>query len=547
MGAQLVVAGMDMPAERRVSAKTLILASAALALVTAGLVPVVGLLAHGLLAPGQIGYLERFVDSPQPWLILGRSIAVAGLTTLITLMLGLPLGILLGRTDLPLRRMLVFLFTIPLVIPPYILAVLWFYLLGRQGLAGRLFGPWVAERTAGWLFGLPGCVLVLSTVLLPVVILLVIVLLRTVNPRLEEAGTLVAGWPRVLRGITLPLILPGILLAAILVFLLSFGEFGVPMFLRYDVFPVEAFTRFTAFLDQSAAAAASYPLILVTLLLLILEHVYLGSRTTTLRPLLGNRDSSLVRLRRARKWAFALCCFLCLVLVLLPLSVMCWEALSGGAMNEAFARAQDSLGRSLIYAGMGATLLTIVGFFLGYSIHNRALRFWRSIDWLTVFLLALPSTVIGIGMVTVWNHPATRLIYSTPAILLLGYLAQYSAIASRISASTLAQMPAAMEEAAQVAGAGWLRRFARIVVPLSWKGIVGAWLISFIFCLRDTGISMMVYPPGHDTLPVRIFTLMANGSTALVASLCLLMSFATVIPLALGGLFLYYHGRRARI
>ncbi len=511
----------------------------------AGLVPVLGLLVSNLLANGRAGYLyfERFAVSTRSWLLLVRSFAVAGLTTLIALLLGIPLGILLGRSDLPLRRSLTFLFTIPLVIPPYILAVLWFYLLGRQGLIVHMFGPRVAAHAAGWLFGLPGCVLVLSSVMLPVVMLLVIVLLKTVNPRLEEAGRAVAGWWRVLRYITIPLISPGIFLAAILVFLLSFGEFGVPMFLRYDVFPVEAFTRFTAFLDQGAAAAAAYPLVLVTLAFLAVERVYLRSRTCALRPLPGAGDHPDIELGKARGWVFVAGAILCLLLVLFPISVLLWEALSGGAIHEAILRARDSLVRSLTYAALGATLLTTTGFLLGYLIHNRALRVWKSVDSLSVFLFALPSTVIGIGMVTVWNHPATGFIYATPVILLLGYLAQYSAIASRVSVSTLAQLPAGMEEAAQVAGAGWLRRFARIVVPLSWKGIVGAWLISFIFCLRDTGISMMVYPPGRDTLPVRIFTLMANGSTALVASLCLLMCLATMVPLVFGGLFLYYDGR----
>jgi iron(III) transport system permease protein len=531
-----------------VKAKTVVLSIAALTLVVAGLVPVLTLLVDSLFSFGKHGspYLERFAVSTQPWLLLGRSFAVSGLTTLIALLIGLPLGILLGRSDLALRRLLTFLFTIPLVIPPYILAVTWFYLLGREGIAGRIFGTRIAGRTAGWLFGLPGCVLVLSSVLMPVVMLLVIILLKTVNPRLEEAGRAVARWPRVLSGITIPLIVPGIILAAILVFLLSFGEFGVPMYLRYDVFPVEAFTRFTAFLDPGAAAAASYPLVLVTLALLAVEHSYLCNRTYVLRPLQAAGTDSVIGLGKSGGWALALCICLCGLLVVLPLSVLLWEALSGGAIREAIIRAQDSLARSLVYAAMGATLLASLGFLLGYLIRDRALRIWKSIDSLSVFLFALPSTVIGIGMVTVWNHPATGFIYGTPAILLLGYLAQYSALASRVSVSTLAQVPSAMEEAAQVAGAGWLRRVARIVVPLSWKGILGAWLISFIFCLRDTGISMMVYPPGRDTLPVRIFTLMANGSTGLVASLCLMMCLATVTPLALGGMFLYYGGPRRR-
>jgi iron(III) transport system permease protein len=72
---------------------------------------------------------------------------------------------------------------------------------------------------------------------------------------------------------------------------------------------------------------------------------------------------------------------------------------------------------------------------------------------------------------------------------------------------------------------------------------MAAWLVAYIFCLRDLGITMMVYPPGHDTLPVRIFTLMANGAPSLIAALCVILIAATVLPLGLLGLVLKREGR----
>ncbi len=71
----------------------------------------------------------------------------------------------------------------------------------------------------------------------------------------------------------------------------------------------------------------------------------------------------------------------------------------------------------------------------------------------------------------------------------------------------------------------------QIVVPLSGRGLLAAWLLAYIFCVRDLGITMLVYPPGGDTLPVRTFTLMANGPPDLVAALCMLMVAATLFPL----------------
>jgi iron(III) transport system permease protein len=102
----------------------------------------------------------------------------------------------------------------------------------------------------------------------------------------------------------------------------------------------------------------------------------------------------------------------------------------------------------------------------------------------------------------------------------------------------LALVPASMEEAAAVTGAGWVRRVILIVVPLVRRTLMGGWLIAYIFCLRDTGITMLVYPPGYDTLPVRILTLMANGAPDLIAAASVLMIVATVVPLAILALIL---------
>jgi iron(III) transport system permease protein len=192
--------------------------------------------------------------------------------------------------------------------------------------------------------------------------------------------------------------------------------------------------------------------------------------------------------------------------------------------------ASDSLLRSLVYAALGASLLTLVGFFSGYLIHHQSMPFWRTVDTLTIFLFALPSTVIGIGLISMWNRPWTNFVYGTFTMIILGYLVKYSALTSRITASTLMLIPNSMEEAGQVAGLPWMRRIRTIVTPMAKKGILLSWLVGYIFCLRDLETTMIVYPPGHETLPVRIATLMANGSAELIAALCVVMVCATVLP-----------------
>lgn len=520
--------------------RRIVLASVVSLLVIAGLLPVLTMIGGSLTVDSRLS-LENYkglLTIGHARILVTHSFALSILTTFSAVMIGLPLGILFGKTDLPFRNLFMVLFSIPLLIPPYITAISWFYILGREGLASRILGPSLAGSTSAWLFGLQGCVLVLFSTFLPIVMLLTITYLKTINPRLEEAGRLVSGWPAVLRNITIPLALPGVFLSMILVFLLSLGEFSVPSFLRYNVFPVESFTQFSAFFNFGSATVAAIPLAIVTFLALALESVFLREKTYQIRPAPGTQFTERIQLGRSRKWLFALSTALCLTIVILPVLVLIVESLSANAYAMALAKAGDSLVRSIAYAFIGASVLTVAGFFCGYLVQTRALPFWRATDSLTIFLFALPSTVIGIGLISFWNRPSTNFIYATPAIIIIGYIAQYTALTSRITVSMLAQIPPSMEEAAQVAGSGWFRRLALIIAPLAKRGLIAAWLVGFIFCLRDTGISMIVYPPGMDTLPVRTFTLMANAPPGLTAALCVIMIVAALLPIGVLGVAL---------
>ena len=75
------------------------------------------------------------------------------------------------------------------------------------------------------------------------------------------------------------------------------------------------------------------------------------------------------------------------------------------------------------------------------------------------------------------------------------------------------------------------------MAPLASRGLIAIWIIGYLFCLRDLGISMVVYPPGSDTLPVRIMTLMANGAPSLIAALCVILIAVTLLPLGVAALW----------
>ncbi|NOY26060.1 MAG: iron ABC transporter permease [Oligoflexia bacterium] len=508
-------------------ARRLVLGSVVVVLLIIGLAPLISMITASLLVDGHFTFsaYRGLLGSAHQWTLMGHSLLLSTLVTVFAVGLGVPLGLLLGRTDLYLRRLLTLGFVLPLLLPPYVLAVAWFDASGPDGLLGGL--------GTDWLFGLGACVLIIGTLTLPIPMLLCMVAARGIDPRLEEAGRLHCGWPGVLRGITVPLVRPAVLLAALLVFLLALGEFSVPGYLRYDVFPVEAFTRFSAFYDFQGATAATVPLALIVALLLLIERFSLRERSWRLVVAPAQVSALRIPLGPGRLPLSIIVGALASLLVLLPLFALAHRAGGVDAVAEALSMAGGSLGRSLFFAAIAATFLTVLGFLTGYMVQRRALWGWRAIDSLTIFLFALPSTVIGIGLVSLWNTGPTAFIYASPAIIVLGDLARYTALTSRFCAVGLARIPASMEEAAELCGVGWIRRLISIVLPLSRRSLIAAWLVGFLFSLRDTGITMLVYPAGQETLPVRIFTLMANGSPRLVAALCLIMVVATGVPAAI--------------
>ncbi len=510
----------------RFRAETLTLSSAGIAVLLIGGLPLCYMLLESLNVEGHFSLLpwKNLLASKAAWSALRNSLVLASVVTCLTLIVGVPLGVLLGKTDLPGRQLFSLLFVSPLLLPPYVLAIAWTDSLAPGGLLAGWGVP--VDSASRLLFGWPGAVGVLFSVFLPIPMLLTLVSVRRIDPALEEAARLVTAWPGVLRRITLPLALPGILLSAMLVFLLTLGEFSVPLYFRLPVYPVESFTQFSAFHDFGAATVAALPLLAIALLLLAGERLWLRDKTFRMYPAPG---FGLKMALGRRSWVVVvIVAALASVIVAAPFLVLLVQ--SQGAFGEAWMRAGGSLFRSLGYAAVGASLLTILGFLTGYLIRHRALRCWSWIDSLTVLLFTLPATVVGIGLIGLWNRPWTNVVYATPLIVLLGYLAKYLALSSRIAVAQLMTMPDSLEEAAAIAGAGWWRRMLWIVVPLAGRGLAASWLVGYLFSLRDTGITLLVYPPGADTLPVRIFTLMANGSPALIAALCLMLALATWLP-----------------
>jgi iron(III) transport system permease protein len=486
----------------------------------AGLVPIAAIAVESFQRNGQfsLNYYRELIFVARFWPLLGNSIRLALATTAVCGLIGVPAGILFSKCDLPLRFGFMWLLTVPFVLPPYFLALGWARVAAHIG-----------QSASDWLFGFGGCVLVLASVFLPVTMILTFASVSNVERRLEEAARLVSGWPDVLRRVTLPLSAAGIGFSLVLVFLLAMGELSVPSFLRYAVLPTLSFTQFTASYNFGAATAAAVPLAAIAFAGVLAESAFLRERNYRFR---STGQALCISLRRWRNPLAILVATLCFLLVIVPLGALFADAFSPGAIREAMQRGGASVVRSVMYSAVAATILMALGFVLGDVMLFRP-RKRRILNFLTLALFAIPGTVLSIGLVRVWNTPSTWFIYATPALLILGYTAQYCAVTTRLSLAGLMLIPISLDEAGRLSGARWVRRLVLISVPLSTRTLFCAWLAAYILCLRDVPIALMTAPPGADPLAARILTLMANGPPSMIASLCLIMAIASLIPLGI--------------
>lgn len=467
--------------------------------------------------------------SAAPWVLLGRSLVLSGAVTGGALLLGTPMGLLLARTDIAGRKLLLLVHGFPIFLPPFLLALGWFYLFGRQGFLG-------GEASAGLLFHPFGFTTILALTFAPVVTVLVALGVWNLDPGLEEAARVVARPARVVTGILLPAGLPSIALASILVFALSFSELGVAMFLRLEVYPAAIFSRLGGIdYDPGEAFLLALPLVPVALALLALEYRLFARRPFDVLGL-RNRGRKPLPLG-AWRGVFSVACWGFTVLSLLPIAALALKAGLGGGFVEAGRWVGGSLVNSLLGAGLAATGIVGLGAALGYG-YARRLSCARFFDLVGVMAFLAPAVLLGIGFIALWNRPATQRIYGGIAIIVFGYVARYGIIGIRAVAVAVAQSPVSLEQTAAVFGAGFARRFVSIVLPLHRRVLGAAWLLAVVFCLRDLETAVLYYPPGGEPLTVRIFTLEANGPEAVVAGLATLHVAVTALVLVAGVLLL---------
>jgi len=504
--------------------RTAVIGTALVVFLVSAVVPVVYLLVTALTGPAP-AYKTVLLDVRQLGLLYNTTLLGVGAAVFATA-IGVPLGIALARVSLHRKSLVRLALSAPALLPPYVVGLAWVYLGSSRGIVSALTGRNVLSD---WTYGPSGAILVLGLVFYPLSMLSTEVAMRRIDGRLEEAALTVAPPSRVLWRVTLPLAAPGILAAALVIFVLAVSEFGVPGLLRVRVYTTEVFTAFASLFDFARATLLALPLLALSSVVAGIAVLLVGEPLATMRRSTGAVPLVFDAWRRIARIVLVA---VVVVALGLPIAILLREALGARSVSAVVGGSGRAILNSLVLSSAGATVVVAACIWLGYARVRAGRRLGQVADVILVVLFAVPSTIVGIGLIGVWNRPGLLgAVYATDAMFLLAYLARFLPIATLIVAAGTRHVPLSHEEAAAVSGAGWPRTMARIVLPQIRLGIAAAWVITFVLAFGELGVSILVAPPGESTLPIRIYTIIANTPPSTVASLALLQGLVIVAPL----------------
>ncbi|MCL6641736.1 MAG: iron ABC transporter permease [Candidatus Bipolaricaulota bacterium] len=460
--------------------------------------------------------------------LFAHTLALAGAVTLGALCVGVLLAWLIERTDLPGRKIFGPLLTATLVIPCYLIAIWHVSFWGPGGLlariAGTLFGGSVSVPT---IYGFPGAWLILVIATYPYVYTLARAALRALDPQLEEAArSLGAHRLTVFFRIALPLLAPALAAGGLLTALYVLSDYGVVATLRYETFTTAIYKHLAGRYDQAPAAALSTVLIALTVILLLVQqrlwgrgrHYYKASaRALPLVPLGG--------------WSrVAALGFVGLVLVLgllLPAGVSLYWLIEGWLhptpsavlWGTSFADLVRYAGNSLFSAAAAATLALALAWPLAY----RAVRYGQhGIARIAQAGQALPGVLIALAVAFVL-HRFVPVLYFTVWALILAYVIRFFSHALQAAESGLARVPVRLEEAARSLGHRTMSVWRRVTLPLVAPSLAAGWTLIFLNALRELPATLLLRPPGFDTLPVRLWIAAGEGFYAHAAAPALML------------------------
>lgn len=452
-------------------------------------------------------------------LLLGFS--VAGLSAV----LGTGLALLVSRTDLPGRRGWRIALALPLVIPSFVGATALLAATGKGGLLSAIPQP----------EGFWGAFLVLTVFTYPYVYLPVLARIATTSPSAEEASRLLGRPPlRTVGAVLLPQIRTAVIGGSLLVFLYVLSDFGAVSLLRFDTLTRVIYS--SRLLDRDLSLMLGLILAVIALAVTLLAR---GRVERSLSQVTRARSRVMYELQRWRYLAVLIAATPVFFGILAPITVFAsWIFRGSSTIGLGYSGLGDDPGflvapvvGSTVAAVSAAVVALVVTMPVAFAVVRRPSRFFDLAGAVVTSVFALPGLVVALALVSwVLGAPAVFApLYQSFPLLILGYVLHFGAQSLRSTQSALGSVPSRFEEAAATLGAGPMRRFATIDVPVVAPGLLAAGGLVLLSTLKELPATLMLAPVGFETLATVIWNAAQDGFFAEVG-------IASLVLIALSGI-----------
>lgn len=513
----------------------------------------------------------RLFDYPQ---IIWNTLVVTFASTVMALLFGFVTAWILTRTNVPFKRTLDQLMTVPYYVTPLLGALAW-SLLGapESGFVNQVWRALGGPALTGWtaiidMTSPVGIAWVMALFEGSVAYVMISAVMQSMDPALEEASQVMGAsrW-RTMWRVTLPLIAPGVLGAAIFVFAEMLGSFSVALVLgtpaRFYVITTAIYHFVSQYPPRIPLAAAMGVSLFAVMFLMLWLYRWLISRKSYV-TVSGKAFRPRVMDMGALRWVlFAIVAFYVFLSAILPIATLLFSALQKLAVAfpavsnftlDNFRQAlsinavRTAMWNSLALAAVTATLGVAITGLLTWMILRSRLPGRGTLEYLVMFPQAVPRLVFAFGMMWAWLVIPLP-IYGTFWVLLIAYLTVFMPLGVRTISGVVLQLDKSLDECGQVCGASWAYRLRTITVPLLKPGLLAAWLLIFVASVRELGASILLMGADSKVMTPAIVEAWFSSSTELTAAMALIQTAVITAVIVLFSLVtrrLAQHGSTAQ-
>ncbi|NLC55042.1 MAG: iron ABC transporter permease [Erysipelothrix sp.] len=491
-------------------------------------------------------WFSKFFGDPYYLKTLVNSFSVTVWVTILTLVVGYPMAYFFNMYEIKGKAIVQIVVILTAMSAPFIGAYAWIQLLGRNGIITAFLRNTIGFTKMPTIYGFNGILLVLTLQLIPLVFLYISGALKKIDNSILEASENmgVTGVKRFFK-VIVPLTMPTVFAAALLVFMRAFSDFGTPLLIGegYRVFPVEIYRQFLGETGRNYNFAASISVIAI----IITSAIFLGQRFLSKYFSFTMKSFNSVERKQAKgikNFLMHAYIYTILFVAYLPQLLILYQSfqntsgkifVKGFSLNSyrvALERMGKSIPTTFYIGGLALAITVLAAVLISYLVVRRPNPINTFVDTLSMIPYIIPGSVIGIGLVMTFNRKPLVLT-GTVTIMVVALVIRRIPYTIRSSVAILQQIPITIEEAAISLGASKLKAFFKVTVPMMATGVIAGAILSWVTIITELSSAIILYNAKTTTLTLAIYTFVTRGNYGYAAALATVLSIVTVLSILL--------------